>query len=77
MYEFDHMLNGKGSRQHLENAIREAQYERFASEVEAAQSKNNGIAHRLTVLLHTLTTRQSAPVPGSLVRKTSEMETAK
>jgi hypothetical protein len=44
MYDFDHMLNGRGSRQHHQDIIRWTQDERFASEVEAAQR------HPLTTL---------------------------
>ena len=38
MYEVDHMLNGKESRQHHQQMIREAQYEKFARAVETAKS---------------------------------------
>ena len=33
MYEFDHMLNGTGSRQHHQNMIRQAQRESFARNI--------------------------------------------
>jgi hypothetical protein len=39
MYEHDHMLNGTGSRQHLQHMIREAQQDKFARDAEAAQLK--------------------------------------
>jgi hypothetical protein len=58
MYEFDHMLNGRGSRQHLQQMVREAQQEKFARDVEDTQSKHQKIALLraiLTTLLHFLT----------------------
>ncbi len=43
MYELDHMLNGQGSRQHLQHMIREAQQDKFGRNVEAALSKDKTI----------------------------------
>ncbi|MEO8391959.1 MAG: hypothetical protein ABI700_03110 [Chloroflexota bacterium] len=40
MYDLDHMLNGNGSRQHLQHMIREKQQEKFARDAEAAQGKD-------------------------------------
>ena len=33
MFDLDHMLNGKGSREHHQNVIRQAQRAKFAREV--------------------------------------------
>jgi hypothetical protein len=59
MYEFDHMLNGTGSRQHLQQIIREAQQDRFARNAQiAAQSHRKDIAPLrmlLAMLLHLVT----------------------
>ena len=40
MYDLDHMLNGKGSREHHQNMIRQAQQAKFAREVKPSQTNN-------------------------------------
>lgn len=55
MYELDHMLNGNGSRQHLQQRIRQAQQEKFAGKVEAAHRKDttvSAVRALLLVVLH-------------------------
>lgn len=55
MNEVDHMLNGRGSRQHLQRMIRQAEQDRLARDVEAAQSKDKPVSPLrvlLTILLH-------------------------
>ena len=46
MYELDHMLNGIGSRQHLQQMIRQAQQEKFACDAEAVQKKPSSGSRR-------------------------------
>jgi hypothetical protein len=38
MNDLDHMLNGSGSRQHLQNMIQQAQQAKFAREVKPKRS---------------------------------------
>ena len=57
MYELDHMLNGKGSRQHHQDILQWTHHERFACEVDAAQQnqksgmRSPGIARLLLAAL--------------------------
>jgi hypothetical protein len=51
MYEFDHMLNGTGSRQHLQQMVCEAQQDRFARDVEAAAQAERKSISALRALL--------------------------
>ena len=39
MYQFDHILHGKGSRQHVQEMIRQAEQDKLAREIEAAASQ--------------------------------------
>jgi hypothetical protein len=62
MYELDHMLNGKGSRQHHQDILQLAQHQQLVSEAEAAQRSQKtemsypGIARRsLAALLNFVT----------------------
>jgi hypothetical protein len=43
MYEVDHMLDGMGSR-HLQNLINQAQYDRLARDMKAAQGKHPAVS---------------------------------
>ena len=38
MYDLDHMLNGKGSRNHHQEMIRQAQHAKFAHEVKSVSN---------------------------------------
>ena len=40
MNDLDHMLNGKGSRDHLQDMIQQAQQAKFAREVKPSQTNN-------------------------------------
>ena len=44
MYDLDHMLNGKGSRNHLQDLIQQAQQAKFAREVKPLPATNKVIA---------------------------------
>jgi hypothetical protein len=59
MYEYDHMLNGRGSRQHQQDIIRCVQQERLARQIEAAQGKGKFIspAHAIFIALINLLTK--------------------
>ena len=51
MYDLDHMLKGKGSRQHLQQMIRQAQHEKFVRNVEAAQGKDKTVSPVRAILI--------------------------
>ena len=53
MYELDHMLNGAGSRRHLQDMIRQTQHNKLAHDVEEAQGKGRTISpvHALLIAL--------------------------
>ena len=51
MYELDHMLNGSGSRQHLQHMIQEAHHERIARDAEAGRGKKKTISPVRAVLI--------------------------
>jgi hypothetical protein len=51
MNDLDHMLNGKGSRQHLQNAIREAQQAKFVREVKSTQHTGKVVSPLRTILV--------------------------
>jgi hypothetical protein len=51
MYELDHMLNGRGSRQHLQQMIREAQQVKFGCSVEAAQHNDKTVLPLRAILV--------------------------
>ena len=44
MNDLDHMLNGKGSRDHLQDMIQQAQQAKFAREAKAVNSPRKIIA---------------------------------
>jgi len=59
MYDLDHMLNGKGSRQHHQEMIRQAQHEKFARDVKNVEVKHKVVAPLRLILaaIHNLITR--------------------
>jgi len=50
MYELDHMLKGSGSRQHLQDMIRQAQQAKVAREVKPSQD-NKAISPLRAILV--------------------------
>ena len=50
MNDLDHMLNGKGSRDHLQDMIWQAQQAKFAREVKPSQS-NKAISPLQAILI--------------------------
>jgi|GEM_PF-3247333 hypothetical protein len=51
MYELDHMLNGRGSRQHLQQMIREAQQAKVGRNIEAAQRNAKTVLPLYAILI--------------------------
>ena len=51
MFDLDHMLNGKGSREHLQNAILESQRTKFAREAKPSPPNNKFTAPFRAVLV--------------------------
>jgi hypothetical protein len=62
MFEIDHMLNGKISRQRHQEMIEFAQRQRFAREIQAAQGKPNVLARLLDFIMHK--SQSATPQPG-------------
>jgi hypothetical protein len=54
MYDFDHILNGRGSRQHLQQIIHEVQQDKFARDVMAAAQAERTDVSPLRALLATI-----------------------
>jgi hypothetical protein len=50
MYEFDHMLNGRGSRQHHQDMIQEAQHEKFARDVKIVPQNHTWLSSLRVIL---------------------------
>lgn len=58
MYEVDHMLDGVSHRRHHQNLIRQAQHDRLARDMKAAQAKHPAVSPwrvMLIVLIRLLT----------------------
>jgi hypothetical protein len=55
MNDLDHMLNGKGSRNHHQDMIRQAQYAKFAREVKPAAASKKVISPLRAVLVAIIT----------------------
>ena len=51
VFDLDHILNGKGSREHHQDVIRQAQRAKFAREVKAKQTNNKVISPLRAVLV--------------------------
>ena len=47
MYELDHMLNGKQSRNHLQEMVNQAKLEKLAHEAQVAQVDNREQNHKV------------------------------
>ena len=57
MYDLDHMLNGKGSSQHHQELIRQAEYHRMALNAKPIQEKHKSVSPLraiLAVVMHVI-----------------------
>ncbi len=67
MHELDHMLNGRGSRQHLQQMIREAQQAKFGQSVRASQGKDKSVLPLRAILVAVIHI-----IRGSVIADTAE-----
>jgi hypothetical protein len=55
MNDLDHMLNGKGSRQHHQDMIQQAQYIRLTRDIKTTPANNRTITLLHAILIATIT----------------------